>query len=276
MSDSFNKDEANIARSHAALDLRGLTAARVALERTGVSVTTRHALEFSLAHAQARDAVHSSLAVSSLMAALRERDLVAIAVRSAVSNRIEYLRRPDLGRTLAASSAEVLAARDPESGRKATVVSVILADGLSALAVERHALPLLDALLPMIRPNAAEAATEAAASWALAPVVVAEQARVALGDEIGVALEANVTVMLIGERPGLSSPASLGAYITGAPRPGRTDAERNCVSNIHTEGLSYADAARKIAWFVSEGRKLGRTGIELRDSSATGPRALTD
>ena len=106
--------------------------------------------------------------------------------------------------------------------------------------------------------------------------MVAEQARVALGDEIGVALAADVTVMLIGERPGLSSPASLGAYITWAPRPGRTDAERNCVSNIHTDGLGYADAARKVAWFVSEGRQLGRTGIELRDSCATSPRALTD
>ena len=274
MSDFSTKDATNIARPNAALDLRGLTAARVALERTGVSVTTRHALEFSLAHAQARDAVHSSLAVTSLMAALRERDLVAIAVRSAASSRTEYLRRPDLGRALSDSSAEVLAARDNKGLRQGSVISVILADGLSALAVERHALPLLDAFLPLIRLNAAAEVTEA--GWVLAPVVVAEQARVALGDEIGVALEADVTVMLIGERPGLSSPASLGAYITWAPRRGRTDAERNCVSNIHTDGLGYADAARKIAWFVTEGRRLGRTGVELRDSSATSPRALTD
>jgi ethanolamine ammonia-lyase small subunit len=273
MSDLSSKDAANKARQNSALDLRGLTAARVALERTGVSVTTRHALEFALAHAQARDAVHSSLAVASLMAALPERDLVAIAVRSAASSRTEYLRRPDLGRTLNESSAEALAARGRQ-GRQGAVVSVILADGLSALAVERHALPVLDALLPLIRLSAVPATTEG--GWSLAPAVVAEQARVALGDEIGAALAADVTVMLIGERSGLSSPASLGAYITWAPRPGRTDAERNCVSNIHTDGLGYADAARKIAWFVTEGRRLVRTGIELRDGSATGPRALTD
>ena len=273
MSDFSNKDAANIAKPNAVLNLRGLTAARVALERTGVSLTTRHALEFSLAHAQARDAVHTSLAVPSLMAALRERDLVALAVRSAVSNRTEYLRRPDLGRTLAESSATALAGNDRKGGRQGAAISVILADGLSALAVERHALPLLDALLPLLRPNTA-ATTEA--GWTLAPVVVAEQARVALGDEIGVALAANVTVMLIGERPGLSSPASLGAYITWAPRRGRTDAERNCVSNIHTDGLGYADAARKIAWFVNEGRQLGRTGVELRDSGGPGLRSLTD
>jgi ethanolamine ammonia-lyase small subunit len=272
MSDSPSKDAATIAKENSVLDLRGPSAARVALVRTGVSVTTRHALEFSLAHAQARDAVHSSLAVTSLMAELRERDLVAIAVRSAASDRTEYLRRPDLGRTLAESSAEALAARGRQ-GKQGAMISVILADGLSALAIERHAFPLLDALLPLLRPNAA---ATTGTGWTLAPVVVAEQARVALGDEIGVAVEADVTVMLIGERPGLSSPASLGAYITWAPRPGRTDAERNCVSNIHADGLGYADAARKIAWFVSEGRQLGRTGIELRDTS--GPRlwALTD
>jgi ethanolamine ammonia-lyase small subunit len=274
MSDFSNKDEATIAKPNDVLDLRGLTAARVALERTGVSVITRHALEFSLAHAQARDAVHATLAVASLMAALRERDLMAVAVRSAASNRTEYLRRPDLGRTLAGSSAEALGASDRKGGRQGAVISVILADGLSALAVERHALPVLDALLPLLRPNTVSAKAEAA--WVLAPVVVAEQARVALGDEIGVALEADVTVMLIGERPGLSSPASLGAYITWAPRPGRTDAERNCVSNIHTDGLGCADAARKIAWFIMEGRRLGRTGVELRDSSVTSPRALAD
>jgi len=267
MSDISNREAVlSAAPATPVLDLRALTPARVALERSGVSVTTHHALAFSLAHAQARDAVHSALAVPSLMAALRERGLTALAVRSAASNRTEYLRRPDLGRTLASSSAELLAARRGEDRKPGAVVSVILGDGLSALAVERHALSLLDALLPLLRPTADASATKAA-DWALAPVIVAEQARVALGDAIGVALEANVTVMLIGERPGLSSPASLGAYITWAPRPGRTDAERNCVSNVHTDGLGYAAAAAKIAWFVTEAQRLGLTGVDLRESN---------
>jgi ethanolamine ammonia-lyase small subunit len=266
MNDISNRDAVSAASATPVLDLRALTSARVALERTGISVTTRYALEFSLAHAQARDAVHYALAVPSLMAALRERGLTPLAVCSAVSNRTEYLRRPDLGRTLANSSAERLAARRGEDRKPGALVSVILADGLSAVAVERHALPLLDALLPLLRLRADAAATKAA-DWALAPVTVAEQARVALGDAIGAALEANVTVMLIGERPGLTSPASLGTYITWAPRPGRTDAERNCVSNIHTEGLGYAAAAAKIAWFITEARRLGLTGVDLRESN---------
>ena len=250
---SANRSETTgVTRSDAGVDLRGLTPARVALERTGVSVTTRHALEFSLAHAQARDAVHSSLGVASLIAALRERGLTAVAVKSAARDRTEYLRRPDLGRSLASASAALLAARTAESERE--TVSIVLADGLSALAVERHALGVLDSLLPLLSQG-----------WSIAPVVIAEQARVALGDEIGAALGADVTVMLIGERPGLSSPASLGAYITWAPRPGRVDAERNCVSNIHADGLEYAAAARKIAWFVAEGRRLGLTGVALRE-----------
>ena len=248
-----------------------LTSARVALDRTGVSITTRHALEFSLAHAQARDAVQATLAVSSLMSALRGRELAAISVRSAAASRTEYLRRPDLGRMLSDVSAKLVAEHATDAGLPhpaAATVSIVLADGLSALATERHALPLLDALLPLLGLNEVKDATQLARPWTLAPIVVAEQARVALGDEIGAALQADVTVMLIGERPGLSSPDSLGAYITWAPRPGRTDAERNCVSNIRAEGLDYAAAAAKIAWFVTEGRRLGLTGVALRESYA--------
>ena len=280
--------------NHGQASLR--TAARISLDRTGVSITTRHALEFSLAHAQARDAVHSRLGVASLVAELRARELVAIAVRSGARDRTEYLRRPDLGRTLSGASRTALAAcagegralnpvppmagpsmagpsmagptmADPTMAGTATV-SVVFADGLSALATERHALPLLDALLPLLG-VAGTGAASAPALWVLTPVVVAEQARVALADEIGAALHASVTVMLIGERPGLSSPDSLGAYITWAPRPGRTDAERNCVSNIRAEGLNYAAAADKIAWYASQGRRLGLTGVALRESDTT-------
>lgn len=230
------------------------TTARISLDRTGVSITTRHALEFSLAHAQARDAVQATLAVPSLLAALRERNLPAIAIKSAASNRMDYLRRPDLGRTLAPAALPRPATSNLQP---ATALSIILADGLSALATERHALLLLDALLAQLDDT-----------WQLVPIVIAEQARVALGDEIGHALNADVAVMLIGERPGLSSPDSLGAYITWSPRPGRTDADRNCVSNIRTEGLDYASAAAKIAWYITEGRRLGLTGVQIRESDA--------
>lgn len=262
---------ASIARSGLPRDLCELTTARVALDSTGCSLATRHALEFSQAHAQARDAVHSSLAVPSLLAALRERGLLGVPVRSAAASRTEYLRRPDRGRTLAESSAKLLAAKAREGREPGTAISIILADGLSALAVERHALPLLDALLPLPGVNPADPTVPNADGWTLVPIVIAEQARVALGDEIGAALLADVTVMLIGERPGLSSPASLGAYVTWAPRPGRTDAERNCVSNIRTEGLDYAAAAAKIAWYVNEGRRRGLTGIALRESDDPPP-----
>jgi ethanolamine ammonia-lyase small subunit len=295
---------APIAQSNSPIDLRALTPARVAMERTGCSIVTRHALEFSLAHAQARDAVHATLAVSSLMSALRERELAAVSVRSAVATRTEYLRRPDLGRTLSATSATLLAtdpatnpggpsfpasservgysptllatnpggpsfpasservgysrpARTAPTPANSAALAIILADGLSALAIERHALPLLDALLAHLD-----------STWALTPIVIAEQARVALGDQIGAAFHADATVILIGERPGLSSPDSLGAYITWAPRPGRTDAERNCVSNIRAEGLDYTSAARKIAWFINQARRVGLTGVALRAPDA--------
>jgi ethanolamine ammonia-lyase small subunit len=255
------------AKSNSSLDLRALTPARVALASTGASITTRHALEFSLAHAQARDAVHSTLAVPSLLAALRERNLPAIHVRGAAANRAEYLRRPDLGRTLASVSAAQLATNPgvpfTPSHRVSgimgpTTLTIVLADGLSALATERHALPVLDTLLPLLD-----------ATWQLTPIVIAEQSRVALADEIGLALHADATVILIGERPGLSSPDSLGAYLTWSPRPGRKDAERNCISNIRAEGLDYAAAAARIAWTLGEARRLGLTGVSLRDSGVS-------
>jgi ethanolamine ammonia-lyase small subunit len=253
----------SIQRADSPLDLRELTPARIALDSTGASIATRPALEFVLAHAQARDAVHSSLTVPSLMAALRERGLAAVSIRSAVADRTEYLRRPDLGRTLSAVSTAALAqAKSATANRQSrTALGLILADGLSALATERHALPVVDALLLLLGIGASDC------TWVLTPIVIAEQARVALGDEIGHALGADIAVILIGERPGLSSPDSLGAYITWSPRPGRTDAERNCVSNIRTEGLDYGAAAAKIAWYITEGRRLGLSGVKIREGS---------
>jgi ethanolamine ammonia-lyase small subunit len=264
-----------VQQSEDLIALRRFTPARVSLERTGASITTRHALEFSLAHAQARDAVHSALAVPSLMTALRERGIAAVAVRSAAADRTEYLRRPDLGRKLSDDSANLLRADSSASAKQppstAKTISIVFADGLSALAIERHALPVIDALLPLLKMG------EADGMWRLSPVVVAEQARVALGDEIGQASNADVIVVLIGERPGLSSPDSLGAYITWSPRPGRTDAERNCISNIRSEGLDYSNAAAKILWYITEGRRLGLSGVQIHETStAIGASILRD
>ena len=238
------------------VDLGALTAARVGLGRTGSSQTTRDVLEFSLAHAEARDAVHASLSLPTLLAALKERGLRPVAVKSAAADRATYLRRPDLGRRLSEASAAQLAALDSAEASERPRLCVILADGLSALAVDRHAVPLLDALLPLLTP-----------CFALTPVVVAEQARVALGDEIGTALGAEATVLLIGERPGLSSPDSLGAYITWAPRAGRTDAERNCISNIRAQGLDYATAAAKIVYLCAEAKRLRVSGTAIKEET---------
>ena len=235
--------------------LRRLTSARVSLARAGNSLATRELLDFSLAHAQARDAVYATLDAGCLLQELTERDLNPVHVHSAAPDRTTYIRRPDLGRTLAAASTEQLQ-RLAGPLVSTPTLTLILADGLSALATNRHALPLLDALLPRLRP-----------SFALSPAVLAEQARVALADEIGALLRSDLTLILIGERPGLSSPDSLGAYLTWAPRPGRTDAERNCISNIRTEGLSYRTAATTIAALCLEASRRRLSGIALKEPS---------
>lgn len=203
----------------------------------------------ALCLAEARDAVHAGFSAVSLRPQLVERNLPVFSVKSAARDRAEYLRRPDLGRRLSLTSRVLLAQVEKDPSR--LVIGV--ADGLSAIAAERHAMPILDALLPML------------SNWQLGPVVVAEQARVAIGDEIGEVLQACATLLLIGERPGLSSPDSLGAYITWAPRVGRSDAERNCVSNIRPEGLGYDLAARKIAGYLNQARKLQLTGVALKE-----------
>jgi ethanolamine ammonia-lyase small subunit len=240
--------------------LRDYTSARVALARTGVSIATAQTLAFSLAHAQARDAVHSTLDVPALLAALRERLLPAIAVQSAANTRAEYLRRPDLGRTLSPTTHLEPTTHNQQPATDNLQLTIILADGLSATATNRHAIPLLDALLPLLEAD----------HWHLTPIVIATQARVALADPIGHVLHADASLILIGERPGLSSPDSLGAYLTWAPRPGRSDAERNCISNIRPPlpgqaGLDYETAANKIAALLHEARRLGLTGIHLRE-----------
>jgi ethanolamine ammonia-lyase small subunit len=236
--------------------LRALTPARVGLARTGVSVETRDLLDFQRCHAEARDAVHSRIEAAALagtLAAITHDDVLRL--HSAASDRRAYLQRPDLGRMLAEASRALLARSVPSVNADASTLSLIVADGLSALAVERHAAPLITELLPLLD------------TWQLAPLCVVEQGRVAIGDEIGQALGAQVSIVLIGERPGLSSPDSLGAYITWAPQPGRTDAERNCISNIRAEGLSYAQAAAQLSYYLTEARRRQLTGIALKEAA---------
>ncbi|HEY0795163.1 MAG TPA: ethanolamine ammonia-lyase subunit EutC [Acidisarcina sp.] len=235
------------------LDLRGYTPARVSLGRAGCGLPTRELLEFQLAEAQARDAVHAVLDVSGLMNELARRGLIPIALKSAAANRDEYLRNPALGRALAADSDAKLRGVTGQSAGSDVVF--ILADGLSAIAIQRHALPLIGAVLALLAKD----------RWRIGPACVVEQGRVAVGDCIGEALGAQFSVVLIGERPGLSSPDSLGIYVTWEPRPGRTDAERNCISNVRPEGLSYAEAARRLCYLLTEGRRRRLTGVALKD-----------
>jgi ethanolamine ammonia-lyase small subunit len=278
--------------------LRDSTPARIGLGRCGHGLPTAALLEFQLAHARARDAVHEKFDPEALKAALGARE--TITVHSQAADRQTYLQRPDLGRQLRAAditrlsasghaAAQDAASQPANSDRSSTQdatahrtnidhrgkgtagqdaaaaespfpydLAVIIADGLSALAVHTHAAPLLQALLPKLP------------DWQIAPVVIACQARVALGDEIGSLLGATLVVVLIGERPGLSAPDSLGAYLTWHPRRGRQDSERNCISNIRPPtGLSYEQAASRIAWLLSAARRQKLTGVALKDTSAT-------
>jgi ethanolamine ammonia-lyase small subunit len=237
-------------------DLRRLTPARVALGRVGASVPTRALLEFTLDHARARDAVHAAFDASGLIAALRALGCESVAVASRAGSRQDYLKRPDLGRRLDQSSVDLLTGRESS----ACDVAIVIGDGLSPTAVHAHALELLRQLLPRLAADGISAGS----------IVVASAARVALGDEIGALLKARMVVILIGERPGLSAPDSLGAYLTFAPDIGRTDAERNCVSNIHREGLTCDEAAHKIGWLVREGLRRNVTGVALKDESGEG------
>jgi ethanolamine ammonia-lyase small subunit len=233
-----------------------LTPARVALGRAGPSLPTRALLDFTLDHARARDAVHAAFDAKALIAQLAGLGIAASEVHSRAGNRRDYLRRPDLGRRLDAASAAQLASREGSAGG----LAIVIGDGLSPSAVHAHAVALMRTLLPRV----------AATQIVLGPVVIATGARVALGDEIGTIVKADMVLVLIGERPGLSTPDSLGAYLTFAPAIGRTDADRNCVSNIHRAGLTYEEAAFKIVWLVREGLRRRATGVALKDESGDG------
>jgi ethanolamine ammonia-lyase small subunit len=240
------------------LRLRDFTPARVSLPMTGQSLATSEVLSFQLAHAQARDAVHARLHLPSFaqrlhteLPILAEASIPVLQLRTNAPDRAVYLRQPILGRTLHPDSVAQL---QPTSSD----LAVIIADGLSALAVERNAIPLLANLLPRLF----------GAGWTIAPLTLVEQGRVAIGDPIGFHLGTRLSLVLIGERPGLSSPDSLGAYLTWQPHPDRTDADRNCLSNIRSGGLSPESASERLLWYLLTARTRQITGTSLKEGSS--------
>jgi len=233
-------------------DLRRLTAARIGLRRAGASLATRDMLDFQLAHARARDAVHAALDEAKLAVDLAGLGLPVIAVTSAAPDRQTYLMHPDLGRCLNRAADAALAPYRHEYD-----VAFVIADGLSARAVERHAEPVLSRVVPALRDEGCR----------FAPLIIVRQGRVAIGDAIAMALNATCVTVLIGERPGLSAPDSMGAYLTWRPAAQTTDAERNCISNIRPEGLDYETAAYKLMHLLHVMRVRNLSGVALKDDS---------
>jgi ethanolamine ammonia-lyase small subunit len=239
--------------------LRRATPARIGLGRSGAGLPTAAHLDFQLAHAQARDAVHAVFEPARIAADIEALRREAVLLRSAAGDRLTYLRRPDLGRRLAAQSHEILAARPPA----AIDIVFVIADGLSATAVHAHAAALLRATLARLGP-----------APRIGPIAIVEGGRVAIGDEIGGLLGADMAVVLIGERPGLSAADSLGVYATWQPAPGTVDAARNCLSNIRPQGLPIDEAAERLALLLTEARRHRMTGIALGKRLAVGPSRL--
>jgi ethanolamine ammonia-lyase small subunit len=240
------------ANQHPLTQLRQFTPARIALGRSGNSLPTKELLAFSADHAMARDAVHAPFDVQFIGKQLAAANLEFIQVHSAAADRAIYLRRPDLGRKLNDASRDRLSEYKPAENPE---VLFIIADGLSAIAPQRYAVRVIQATIDLLYGSK------------IGPIVIAQQARVALGDEIGEILSAEITVMLIGERPGLSSPDSLGIYLTYAPKPGRTDAERNCISNVREQGTNPEQAAHTLAYLLTCARRLKLSGVRLKDES---------
>jgi ethanolamine ammonia-lyase small subunit len=243
----------NIIKADPWQQLKSFTRARIAIGRVGSSLPTSEVLDFGLAHAMARDAVHLALDVEALEADIQQQQFTSIRAKSLAPDRASYLLRPDWGRRLNEQSLMQL---QNLSQTKPIDFLIVVGDGLSSLAVSRHVAPLL-----------AEMRNFLPSDWHTGHVVIASQARVAIGDEIGQALNAKMVAMLIGERPGLSSPDSLGIYLTYNPKLGLSDADRNCISNVRPEGLEYAAAAKKLIWLAKEAMRLKVTGVSLKDES---------
>ncbi|MFL9879961.1 ethanolamine ammonia-lyase subunit EutC [Herbaspirillum rhizosphaerae] len=243
--------------------LRQFTAARIALGRAGVSLPTTPQLAFQLAHAQARDAVHLALDADQLRRNLIDAGIdgaeACLILDTAATDRLTYLQRPDLGRRLSEASRNALTLAMQEQGEDVSYdLAIVVADGLSSLAIARNAVPFLSALQPRIAKH----------GWKLAPLTIVRQGRVAVGDEVGYLLRARLVVVLIGERPGLSSPDSMGLYLSWMPHVGMPDSERNCISNVRPEGMSYEEAAFKLDYLLSEANRRKLTGVALKDESS--------
>ena len=251
--------------------LRQFTDARIALGRAGVSLPTAAHLAFQLAHAQARDAVHATLDVQGLAKALEaatgNQGAPCLSLHSAAADRSDYLQRPDKGRRLDEASRKLLQSRQPAGTlvrARPCDVAFVVVDGLSALAVAQHAAPLLGALQRHL----------AARNWSVAPLCIVRQGRVAIGDEVGELLGAKAVVVLIGERPGLSSPDSMGLYLSWMPRVGLLDDSRNCISNVRPAGLSYEQAAHKLHHLLAQAHARQLSGVELKDETDGQPERL--
>jgi ethanolamine ammonia-lyase small subunit len=229
--------------------LKKYTNARIALGRSGNSLPTNKVLEFRMAHALAKDAISTELDVLNIVEDAKNLSLKSILVQSQISNGIDYLKNPNLGRLLNEISIKKL----KDLPRQKTTLSIIIADGLSAEAVNLHAIKLLEHLIPILKFKT------------ISPIIIVKYGRVAISDEIGEILNSSIALILIGERPGLSSPTSMGAYITYNPKKGNTDEKRNCVSNIQCEGLSNEFAAMKLAYLIDEMLIKKLSGVDLKD-----------
>jgi ethanolamine ammonia-lyase small subunit len=248
--------------------LRQYTVARIGLGRAGISVPTKHLLDFQLAHAQAQDAVHLPLDTENLITDIEAH---CLSVHSQIQNRSHYLQRPDLGRRLNSESAALLKhAAAPEDSPYD--LAIVIVDGLSSLAIQKNAAPLLHLLTQRLSEQSL--LNDDGRIFSLAPIVIVQQGRVAIGDEVGELLNAKSVLVFIGERPGLSSPDSLGLYLTWAPKLGLTDESRNCISNIRLEGLVYREAVNKVIYLLTQAYQRKLTGVNLKDRSTDEINAL--
>lgn len=256
---NIEKIDSNIIENPWAL-LKDYTDARIGLGRSGVSIPTFHSLAFQLAHAQAQDAVHLPLDVENIVEQLFINDInketSPILLHSQAINRTTYLQRPDLGRRLDKNSSEILK-KIKANDNTFYDLSIVIVDGLSSLAIKENAINFIKKLMTALK--------EDKQKWNLSPFSIVQQGRVAVGDEVGELLKAKISIVLIGERPGLSSPDSLGLYLTWNPKVGLSDASRNCISNIRSEGLSYEEAVKKTMYLLKESRRLELSGVNLKD-----------
>ncbi|CAH0525801.1 ethanolamine ammonia-lyase subunit EutC [Vibrio hippocampi] len=250
--------------------LKSLTSARIALGRAGNSIPTHESLSFQLDHAKAIDAVHTALDIPLLLEQYHQSPTLTgipnsqpFVVNSKANDRMLYLQRPDLGRQIADEDIEALTNFQAKTGLVYDL-AIVIADGLSSSAIQKHAMPVLEQLLVRLD-------NDETYDWSIAPLTLATQARVASGDDIGEALKAKVTLIFIGERPGLTSPDSMGIYLTWDPKRGCKDSQRNCISNIRPEGFGYSEAADKAYYLLSESLKLQLSGVGLKDRSETEP-----